>query len=121
MILLLIDAFDTEERLTLLNGELGEHRTCPKDLTVTTDVVTINLGMNSPVFEPSIDGLMPRPHPCLHRQLLSRGNVVEWALDLVGVPMIPIVGLDALVPCEVLGEDRGEDLDVGPLPIGYRP
>jgi hypothetical protein len=116
LILLLIDVFDTEERLTLLNGELGEHRTRPKDLTVMTDVATINLGKNSQVFEATIDHLVPRPHPCLHRQLLGRGNVVEWALDLVGVPTIPIVGLNALVLREVLGEDGGEDLDVRPLP-----
>ena len=31
----------TKEWLTLLNGELGEHRTCPKDLPVATNIVTI--------------------------------------------------------------------------------
>ena len=84
---------------------------------MTTNVVPKNLGENSPIFEPTVDRLVPRPHPCLHRQLLGRGDVVEWALDLFGVTSrIPIVGLDVLVLHEVLGKDGGEDLDVRPLP-----
>ncbi len=61
---------------------------------------------------------MPRPHPCLHRQLLGRVNVIEWALYLVGVPTVAIICLDSFVLLEEIGEDGIKNLDVRPLASG---
>ena len=63
---------------------------------------------------------MPRPHLCLLRQLLSRGNVVEWALYLVGVPTVAVIGLNSFVPLEEVGKDGIKNLDVRPLAGGVR-
>ena len=82
---------------------------------MTTNVVPKNLGENSPIFEPTVDRLVPRPNTCLHRQFLGRGDVVAWALDLAWVPTIPIVGLDSLVPLKEVGEDGIKNLDLRPL------
>ncbi len=78
------------------------------------------MGKNSPIFEATIDRLVPCPHPCLHCQLLSRGDVVEWALYLVGVPTVAIIGLDAFIALEEVGEDGIKNLDVRPLTGGVR-
>ena len=50
MLIQIILVIYAKECLTLLDVELGEHRTRPKDLTVTTKVVPKNLGENSPIF-----------------------------------------------------------------------
>ena len=63
---------------------------------------------------------MPSPHPCLHCQLLGRGDVVEGALYLVGVPTVAIIGLDAFIPLEEVGEDGIKNLDVRPFAGGIR-
>ncbi len=63
---------------------------------------------------------MPRPHPCLHHQLLGRGDVVEWALYLVGVPMVAIIGLDTFISLEEVGKDGIKNLDVRPLAGGVQ-
>ncbi len=87
---------------------------------MATNIVPKNLRVNSPIFETTVDRLVPRPHPCLHRQLLSRGDVIEWALYLVGVPMVAVIGLDAFIPLEEVGEDGVKNLDVRPLAGGVR-
>ncbi len=83
------------------------------------NIVPKNLGENSPVFETTIDHLVPCPHPCLHCQL-GRGAVIEWALDLVGVPTVAVIGLNSLVPLEKVGKDGIKILDVRPLASGVR-
>ncbi len=46
----LILIFYAKEWLTLLDGELGEYRTCPKNLSVAMNIMPKNLGENSPIF-----------------------------------------------------------------------
>ncbi len=58
---------------------------------------------------------MSRPHPCLHCQLLGRGNVFEWALYLVGVPTVAVIGLNAFISLKEVGKDGIKNLDVRPL------
>ena len=86
---------------------------------MATNIVPKN-GENYPTLEATVDRLVPRPHPCLHRQLLGRGDVVDGALDLVGVPTVAVIGLDSFVPLEEVGEDGIKNLDVRLLASGVR-
>jgi hypothetical protein len=47
----LISILHHEERLTMLDGELSDHRACPKNIPVAPDVVVEDLGEYSPVIE----------------------------------------------------------------------
>jgi len=57
------------------------------------DVVAVDLSEDAPVFEVSVEGLMPRPYASLHCKILRRVAVIIWALYLVGVPDVAIVRL----------------------------
>jgi hypothetical protein len=48
---ILISVLHHEERLTMLDGELSDHRACPKNIPVAPDVVVEDLGEYSPVIE----------------------------------------------------------------------
>jgi hypothetical protein len=62
------------------------------------DIVPKYLGENSPIFQLTIDGVMVCPHLHLNCQLLLvLGDEILWALYLVDVPMVAIIGLDSLV------------------------
>ena len=54
----------------------------------------------------------------LHCQVRDGVDVVLGALDLVGVPAVAVVGLDALAGLEEVREDGVKYLDVGPLTGG---
>ncbi len=47
----LMSVLHHEERLTMLNGELSDHRARPKNIPVAPDVVVEDLGEHSPVLE----------------------------------------------------------------------
>ncbi len=47
----LISVLHHEERLTMLDGELSDHRACLKNIPVVPDVVAEDLGEYSPVLE----------------------------------------------------------------------
>jgi hypothetical protein len=47
----LISVLHHKERLTMLDGELIDHRTRPKNIPVASDVVAEDLGEYSPVLE----------------------------------------------------------------------
>ncbi len=79
------------------------------------NTVLKNLGENSPIFETTVNLLMPCPHPRLNHQLLGEGVVVQWALDLVRVPMVANVGLNSLLPLKEVGKNGIKNLDVWPL------
>ena len=68
----------------------------------------------------TVDRLVPRPHPFLHCQLLCRGDVIEWALYLVGVPKVAVIGLDAFISLKEVGKDGIKNLDVRLLAGGVR-
>jgi hypothetical protein len=82
---------------------------------MATNIMPKNLGENSPIFEATIDHLVPCPHPSLHCQLLGGGCVIDWALYLAGVPMVTIISLNSLVPLKEVGKDSIKNLDVQPL------
>ncbi len=63
---------------------------------------------------------MTRPDVALHLEVLDGVDIVLEALDLVRVPAVTIVGLDAFVWLEEVRQIGGEDLDVGPRPGGVQ-
>ena len=66
------------------------------------DVVVVDLSEDAPVFEASVEGLVPRPYASLHCEILRRVAVVIWALYLVGVPNVAIVCLHPLARLEAV-------------------
>ena len=70
----LISILHCKERLTMLNGELSDHRAHPKIIPVAPDVVVEDLGEYSPVLQAPIKRLMTRPDAVLHLEVLDRGN-----------------------------------------------
>ena len=67
-----------------------------------------------PVLEAVIEGLMARPCRQLHPKISLRITAIVGALDLVGVPHIVIVSLDAFLRQEVACEGVQEDLGLPP-------
>ncbi len=98
----------------MLDGELRDHRTRPKNIPMVQDVVAVDLGEYPPVLQPPIKRLMTRPNATLHLEVLDRVDVIFGALDLVRVSAVAVVGLNAFARLEEVREARGEDLDVGP-------
>jgi hypothetical protein len=99
---------------------LGEHCTCPKDFSMLMNIFPENLLENSPIFELTIDSLMPCPHPCLNCQLLGVDDVILWAINLVGVPAVAVVGLNSLVSLKEVGKEGIENIDAQLLASGVR-
>jgi hypothetical protein len=116
----LISVLHCEERLTMLDGELSDHRAHPKNIPVALDVVAEDLGEYSPVLQAPVKRLVMRPDAALHLEVLNGVDVVLGALNLVRVPAVAVVGLDALVWLKEVRQTGGEDLDVGPRPGGVR-
>ncbi len=119
----LISILHHEERLTMLNGtngELSDHRAHPENIPVVPDVVTEDLGEISPVLQAPIKRLVTRPDAALHLEVLDGVDVVPGALDLVRVPAVAVVGLDAFVWLEEVYQTGGEDLDVRSRPGGVQ-
>ncbi len=111
----LISVLHREERFTMLDGELSDHRARPKNIPVVPDVKK-DLGEYSPVLQAPVKHLVTRPDAALHLKVLDGVDVVLGALDLVRVPAVAVVGLDAFVWLEEVRQTGGEDLDVGPRP-----
>ncbi len=59
---------------------------------------------------------MTRPDAALHLEVLDGVDVVLGALDLVRVPAVAVISLDAFVWLKEVRQTGGEDLDVGPRP-----
>ncbi len=76
--------------------------------------MAVGLPEDSPKFEASVEGLVSRPHASLHCKIFFGVTVVIWALDLVGVPDVPVVGFDPLSWLEKVRELVHEDLEVRP-------
>ncbi len=62
----LISVLHHEEWLTMLDGELSDHRTRPKNIPVVPDVVVEDLGEYSPVLQAPVKRLVMRPDAALH-------------------------------------------------------
>ncbi len=116
----LISLLHREERLTMLDGELSDHRARPKNIPVVPDVVAEDLGEYSPVLQAPVKRLVMRPDVALHLEVLNRVDVIFGALDLVHVPVVAIVGLNTFVWLEEVRQTGGEDLDVRPCPSRVR-
>ncbi len=82
----LISVLHRKERLTMLDGELSDHRTCPKNIPVAPDVMAEDLGEYSRVLQAPVKHLVMRPDSALHLEVLDGVDVVLGALDLVRVP-----------------------------------
>jgi hypothetical protein len=74
-----------------------------------------------PVLEAAVEGLVARPRRRLHPEIPRRVAVVVGALDLVGVPHVAVVGLDAFTWQKVAREAVQKDLDVRPGAGGVGP
>ncbi len=49
-----------------------------------------------------------------------QGDVIVWALNLVGVPAVAVISLDTFISLEEVGEDGIKNLDVRPLAYGVQ-
>ncbi len=116
----LISVLHCEERPTMLDGELSDHRACLKNIPVVPDVVAEDLGEYSPVLQVPVKCLVMCPDVALHLEVLNGVDVVLGALDLVRVPAVAVVGLDAFLWLKEVHQTGGEDLDVGPRPGGVQ-
>ncbi len=110
----LISVLHHEERLTMLDGELSDHRARPKNIPVAPDDMAEDLGEYSPVLQVPVKCLVTCPDVALHLEVLDGVDVVLGALDLVRVPLVAVVGLNASIWLEEVRQTGGEDLDVGP-------
>ena len=97
---------------------MGDHRARIKNCPVRCDVVTVDLSEDAPVFEVSVEGLVPRPYTSLHCEVLCRVAVVIWALDLVGVPDVAIVHLHLLARLEAVRKFIHKKFILFHLPMG---
>ena len=104
----------------MLNGELRDHLTLPKNIPVAPDVVAEDLGEYPPVPQQPIKHLVMRPDATLHLDVLDWVDVVLGALDLVRVSAVAVVGLNAFARLEEVREAGGEDLDVRTRTGGVR-
>jgi len=74
-----------------------------------------------PVLEAAVEGLVVQPCRRLHLEILGTIAAIVGALDLVRVPHVAIVGLNALARQEVAREGVPEDLEVRPGTGGVGP
>ncbi len=88
----------------------------PKYIPVAPDVVAEDLGEYSPVLQAPVKHLVMCPDAALNFEVLDGVEVVLGALDLVRVPTVAVVGLEAFVWLEEVRQTGGEDLDVRPRP-----
>ncbi len=91
---LLISILNLKQGLSVCDGELGDHRTCVKNRPVHRDVVAVLL-QDALIFKVPVRYLVARPFHTLHPKVLHQVVVVVGALNLIGVPHVAIVGLDA--------------------------
>jgi hypothetical protein len=110
-----------KERLSVGDTKLGDHRTRSEHRPVQPDVVAVGPLKDPPVREAAVKGLVARPRRRLHPKISPGITVVVGALDLVGVPHVAVVGLNAFTRQAVAGEGVEEDLDVRPGTGGIRP
>ncbi len=92
----LIPILNLEQGLAVRNGELGDHHTGIKNHPVHRDVVAVHLLQDAPIFKAPVKRLMARPCRTLHSKVLHQVAVVVWALNLISMPHIAIVGLNVL-------------------------
>ena len=77
-----------------------------------------DLGENPPVLEPPVDCLVTRPYPSLYLLVLGQVAAVVGALYFVGVPDVPMVGLNSLARLWKVARNLVENYNVGILPVG---
>ncbi len=85
------------------------------------DVVAVGPLKDPPVLQAVVESLVTRPRRRLHPKISLGIAVVVGALDLVGVPHVAVVGLDAFARQEMAGKGVQEDLDVRPGVGGVGP
>ncbi len=60
------------------------------------DVVAVHLLQDAPIFKVPSKHLVARPHHALHPKVLHWVAVIVGALNLISVPHVAVVGLNAL-------------------------
>jgi hypothetical protein len=100
---LLIPILNLEQGLAIRDGELGTHRTGVKNRPVHHDVMVVHLLQDAPIFKAPVKCLMARPRCTLHPKVLHWVSVIVGVLNLIGVPHIAIVGLNALARLQAVG------------------
>ncbi len=68
------------------------------------------------VDEAPVNGLVMRPDLALHWKVCHWVGVILWALYLVGVPAVAIVGLNLFVGLMKMAKGFVENIDVGLRP-----
>ncbi len=101
---LLIPILHLEEGLSVCHTELGDDSARNENTPMLRYVVALGPLKDPPVLERAIEGLVTRPRHRLHLEILGGVAIVVGALDLVGVPHVAIVGLDAFARQEVARE-----------------
>ncbi len=109
---MLILVLHLEKRLTVLDGELRNHRARPEHIAVHRDVVAEDLGENPPGLQLPIQRLVTRPHPPLHRPILRRIRIVPGALYFVGVAAVALVSLYPLARLEEVTQNFVKNFNV---------
>ncbi len=117
----LVPVLHLEERLSVGDTELGDHRTRSEHRPVQPGVVAVGPLKDPPYLEAAVKGLVARPRRRLHPEISLGITVVVGALGLVGVPHVAVVSLNAFARQEMAGEGVEEDLDVRPGTGGVRP
>jgi hypothetical protein len=112
---MLILILHLEKRLAVLDGELRNHRACPKHIAVHCDAVAEDLGENPPGLQPPVHRLMMCPHPPLHCPILCRICIVPGALYFVGVAAVALVGLYPLTRLKEVMQNFVKNFNVGIL------
>jgi hypothetical protein len=103
-----------EQRLTVLGGELRQHRAHPEHIAVH-DVVAEDLGEDPPIHQMPIHHLVTCPHPYLHSPILHRIRLVPRTFDFVRVAVVPLVSLNPLAPLKEITQNLVETFNVGIL------
>ncbi len=73
-----------------------------KNHPVHCDVVAVHLLQDAPVFKASVERLVARPHHILHPKVLRWVAVIVGPLNLVGVPHVAVVDVNAHTQLETV-------------------
>ncbi len=67
------------------------------------DVVAVHLLQDAPIFKAPVKRFVARPHCTLHPKVLCQVAVIVGALNLIGMPHVAVVGLNALARLQEVG------------------
>ncbi len=92
----LIPILNLEQGLAVRDGELGDYRTGVKNRSLHRDIVAVHLLQDAPIFKMPVKRLVARPCRTLQSKVLHWVAVLVWELNLISVPHVAIVSLNAV-------------------------